>query len=101
MMAVNGGDQLEWEQDAPKYGQDDIARGLRASLVAVLSTKLAGHEASFDYLNGVLAFAQRQAGLFGISWPELMAGLCSSPELLGMIRELQTGGEKACSSPGR
>ena len=97
-MALNGWNQPEWKQDVTKYGEDDIARGLRASLVAVLSAKLAGHEANFDYLNGVLSFAQRQAGLFDISWPELMASLCARPELLGMIQELQAGAEQACYS---
>ena len=98
MMALSGWDQPEWRENGDQYFEDDIARGLRASLVAVLSAKLASKEASFDFLQGVLSFAQRQAGLFGISWPELMASLCARPELLGMIQELQVGAEQACCS---
>jgi hypothetical protein len=99
MMALNGWNQPEWQDDCTEYGEDDIARGLRASITAVLSAKLASNEGSFEYLAGVLSFAQRQASLFGISWPELMANLCAKPELLNMIRELQGGAEQACCSP--
>jgi len=90
--------QPEWQDNDAAYWDDDIARGLRASLTAVLSAKLACDEGSFDYLAGVLSFAQRQASLFGISWPELMASLCAKPELLSMIQQLQVGTEQSCCS---
>ena len=32
------------------YWQDDIVRGLRASLIAVLTTALAGTDTNFDFL---------------------------------------------------
>jgi hypothetical protein len=70
------------------YLQDDIARGLRACLVEVLSCTLAD-EAQPDFLKGVLALARRQADLYGIPWHEMMKSLCAMPELGGLVAQLQ------------
>lgn len=78
------------EQNAPQgdYLQDDIARGLRASLIEVLSSTLAD-EAHPDFLKGVLSLARRQADLYGIPWHDIMQSLCAMHELCGLISQLQ------------
>jgi hypothetical protein len=70
------------------YVQDDIARGLRASLIEVLSSTLAD-QAHPDFLKGVLSLARRQAALYDIPWYEIMQSLCTMPELCGLISQLQ------------
>jgi hypothetical protein len=84
------GTSTQQRQNAPQgdYLQDDIARGLRASLVEVLSCTLAdeGHP---DFLKGVLSLARRQAGLYGIPWHDMIKSLCTMPELCGLISHLQ------------
>lgn len=77
-----------------RYLEDDIARGLRASLTAVLATALAGEWANYDFLKGVFSLASSQAALYGISWTELIANLSKTPELEGLIQELQEGCQK-------
>jgi hypothetical protein len=62
-----------------RYQLDDIARGLRASLMAVLATALTGSSANFDYLRGVLALARSQAALYGIPWEDIVSGLHELP----------------------
>ena len=57
------------------YRQDDIARGLRASLVAVLATALASGSADRSYLRGVFSLAQSQAALYGIPWVDVVSSL--------------------------
>ena len=80
--------QAENNGSHSSYLQDDIARGLRACLVEVLSCTLAD-EAQPDFLKGVLALARRQADLYGIPWHEMMQSLCKMPELGGLIAQLQ------------
>jgi hypothetical protein len=70
------------------YVQDDIARGLRACLVEILSCTLAD-EAQPDFIKGVLALARRQADLYGIPWHDIMQSLCEMPELNGLVAQLQ------------
>ena len=74
-----------------RYLQDDIARGLRASLTVVLAAALAGEWANIDFLKGVFSLASSQAALYGIPWTELIADLHSAPELEGLIENLQAG----------
>lgn len=88
MIEIRTGDQ---------YLQDDLVRGLRTSLIAVLSTKRPGDDASLDFLKGALSLARSQAELYGISWLELAASLCSHSELWEALRELRVGCE---SGPG-
>jgi hypothetical protein len=68
--------------------QDDIFRGLRASLVEVLSCSLADQTRP-DFVKGVLSLARRQADLYGIPWHDLIQSLCAMPELRGLISQLQ------------
>lgn len=70
------------------YLQDDIARGLRTSLVQVLSATLAD-KAHPDFLKGVLTLARCQADLYDIPWHNLIQSLCAIPELYGLIAKLQ------------
>ena len=70
------------------YVQDDIARGLRASLIEVLTSTLAD-QAHPDFLKGVLSLARRQAALYDIPWHDIMQSLCTMPELCGLISQLQ------------
>jgi hypothetical protein len=77
------------------YLQDDIARGLRTSLVQVLSSTLAD-QAHPDFLKGVLMLARRQADLYDIPWHDLIRSLCALPELVGLVSRLQE-----CSLPAR
>jgi hypothetical protein len=81
----------EIDDPSCRYLEDDIARGLRASLTAVLATALAGEWANYDFLKGVLSLASSQAALYGIPWTELIANLSKTPELEGLIQELQEG----------
>jgi hypothetical protein len=74
-----------------QYLPDDIARGLQASLVAVLMTALSGQGTSPDFLKGVLSLAQSQAALYGISWSWLVQNLCNKPELYCLVQRLQDG----------
>lgn len=73
------------------YLQDDVVRSLRASLVSVLSTALATHPASSEYLRGVLALARSQAALYGIPWCDLVASLYDVPEIWNLNALLQDG----------
>jgi hypothetical protein len=79
------------DQDVHRYYQDDIFRGLRTSMVSVLSATLVGEQASTGYLKGVLALARSQAALYGIPWCDLVASLRGAPELLSMVLLLQDG----------
>ena len=78
-------------QEACCYFQDDVVRGLRATLVSVLSAALAGHQASAGYLRGVLALARSQAALYGIPWCDLVASLREMLEVWHLVRLLQSG----------
>jgi hypothetical protein len=80
------------------YHQDDILRGLRASLIAVLSAALAGGNADFDFMRGVFTIVRTQAALCGIPWYDLISSLRDTPELLSLIGRLQDG---AVARPGR
>ena len=71
------------------YQQDDIVRGLRASLLAVLATALASDRANDDFLKGVFALTRSQAALYGISWIELVASIRGTPEFDNLIQELR------------
>ena len=71
------------------YRQDDIMRGLRASLLAVLATSLASDRANDDFLKGVFAITQSQAALYGIPWVELVESIRGTPEFDHLIQELQ------------
>jgi hypothetical protein len=73
------------------YLQDDVVRSLKASLVSVLSTALATHQASSEYLSGVLALARSQAALYGIPWCDLVASLYDVPEIWNLNALLQEG----------
>jgi hypothetical protein len=71
------------------YRQDDIVRGLRASLLAVLATSLASDRANDDFLKGVFAITQSQAALYGIPWIELVESIRGTPEFDNLIHELR------------
>jgi hypothetical protein len=78
-------------QEAHGYLQDDVVRGLRMSLVSVLSAALVGDQASSGYLKGVFALARSQASLYGIPWCDLVASLRQVPELWNLCPMLQDG----------
>jgi len=73
------------------YLQDDVERGLRTSLIAVLTAVLADEGASAEYLKGVLDLAHSQAALYGIPWCDLLARLRDLPELRNLDLTLQDG----------
>ena len=73
------------------YLQDDVERGLRTSLTAVLTAVLADEGASAEYLKGVLDLAHIQAALYGIPWCDLLARLRDLPELRNLDLTLQDG----------
>jgi hypothetical protein len=75
--------------DELNYRQDDIVRGLRASLLAVLATSLASDRANDDFLKGVFAITQSQAALYGIPWIELVESIRDTPEFDSLIQELR------------
>lgn len=58
-----------------EYQQDDIARGLRAALIAVLTTSFASGSINYGFLQGVLSLARNQAALYGIPWVDVISGL--------------------------
>jgi hypothetical protein len=74
-----------------RYLQDDVERGLRTSLIAVLAAVLADERASAEYLKGVLDLARSQASLYGIPWCDLTARLKDVPELENLDLTLQDG----------
>jgi hypothetical protein len=76
------------EGTSADYMQDDIARGLCASLTKVLTSALANYSPP-DFFKGVLSLARCQADLYGISWHDLVRSLCAKPELCGLIPQLQ------------
>ena len=78
-------------QESHSYLQDDVFRGLRTSLVSVLSAALTDGRASSGYLAGILALARSQAGLYGIAWYDVVASLRDVPELWNMVLRLQDG----------
>ena len=80
----------EW-QESHGYLQDDVFRGLRTSLVSVLSAALADGRASSGYLAGILALARSQAALYGISWCDLVASLRETPKVWNLVLLLQNG----------
>jgi hypothetical protein len=73
------------------YLQDDVERGLRTSLISVLTAALADEGASTEYLKGVLDLARSQAALYGISWCDLLVRLREVPELWNLALTLQDG----------
>lgn len=78
-----------------RYQQDDIARGLRATLVAVLTTAFASGSANYSFLQGVFSLAQSQAALYGIPWVDVISSLRGLPEL-PFVDELQ---RSMCADP--
>jgi hypothetical protein len=76
-------------QEEPNYHQDDIVRGLRASLLAVLATALASERANDDFLKGVFAITQSQAALYDVPWVELVQSIRGTPEFDNLIEELR------------
>ena len=74
-----------------QHRKDDIARGLRASLTAVLTTTLAANDTNLDFLRGVFSLAMSQAALYGIHWSDLISSLTDIPELGRLPSRLQTG----------
>jgi hypothetical protein len=80
-----------YEAVSDTYFQDDVTRGLKASLVTVLSESLSSNRTNFEFLKGVFSLARSQAALYGISWPELVMSLCDVPGLGCLVRELQHG----------
>jgi hypothetical protein len=73
------------------YLQDDVERGLRTSLVSVLSAALADEGASAEYLKGVFDLAHSQAALYGIPWCDLLMRLHNVPEMWNLALTLQDG----------
>lgn len=71
------------------YLQDDVERGLRTSLISVLSAALADEGASAEYLKGVFDLARSQAALYGIAWCDLLSRLSDVPELWNLALTLQ------------
>ncbi len=82
-------------QESHRYLQDDVFRGLRTSLVSVLSAALADGRSSSGYLAGILALARSQAGLYGIPWCDVVVSLRDVPELWNLALRLQDG----CRAP--
>jgi hypothetical protein len=72
-----------------QYLQDDVARGLRTSLIEVLGRALADNEANPNFLKGVLSLARSLAALYGIPWCDLAQSLCARPELCCLVLRLQ------------
>ena len=73
------------------YFQDDVERGLRTSLISVLSAALADEGASAEYLKGIFDLARSQAALYGIPWCDLLMRLHDVPELWNLELTLQDG----------
>lgn len=73
------------------YLQDDVERGLRTSLISVLTAALADEGASSEYLKGVFDLARSQAALYGIAWCDLLTRLHDVPELCNLVLTLQDG----------
>ena len=86
---------LDNSQESHCYLQDDVFRGLRTSLVSVLSAALADGRASSGYLAGILALARSQAALYGIAWCDVVVSLRDVPELWNLVLRLQDG----CRAP--
>ena len=78
-------------QTKGSYFQDDVERGLRTSLISVLSAVLADEGASAEYLKGVFDLARSQAALYGIPWCDLLVRLHENPELWNLVLTLQDG----------
>jgi competence protein ComGC len=78
------------------YHPDDIVRGLRASLIAVLATALSADTANCDYLKGVLSLARSQAALYDIPWSEFASSLRDLADL-GLVETLQSN-RQSCAT---
>jgi hypothetical protein len=88
------------EEGIALYCQDDVQRGLRASLVAVLSAALAGGSANSDFMRGVFTIVRTQAALCGVSWYDLMFSLRDVPELWSLVGRLQDGAATSVKRDG-
>ena len=55
------------------YAQDDLARGLKATVIMALATYAASGAGNTDHSSGILDHAQAQAALFGLDWPAIVA----------------------------
>jgi hypothetical protein len=73
------------------YLQDDIARGLCATLTAFLLSALTYEVQNPAFLKGALALARTQAALYGLCWRDEVESLCHDPELSGLVEKLQEG----------
>jgi hypothetical protein len=76
-------------RDEGYYLQDDVERGLRTSLISVLTAVLADGEANAEYLKGVFDLARSQAALYGISWCDLLTQLHDVPQMWNLVLALQ------------
>jgi len=55
------------------YLQKDLANGIKAMVVLTISNHLAGGSRNLDHVGGILALAQAEAALYGLSWTGLVA----------------------------
>ncbi len=70
------------------YFKDDIAQGIVAITVAVISTAIAHGCTNQEHTRGVLDSARAQALNYGIDWPELaetMRGALDDAGLVGLL----------------
>jgi hypothetical protein len=83
------------------YYQDDIVRGLRASLAAVLTTAYASGSGNYAFLEGVLSMAQNEASLYGVPWVDVISGLCDlgDPPLVAWLQEGMPGYQEQPANP--
>lgn len=68
------------------YFRDDIAQGLQAVTVAILSSAEAHGRTNLEYIRGALDLARAQALNYGIPWASLVRDI--SVSLSGDVRVL-------------
>ena len=56
------------------YAGEDLARGLRATLIIALSTYAANGARNTEHASGILDHGQAQAALYGLDWSSIVEG---------------------------
>jgi len=58
--------------DGPWF-KHDIEHGIKATMILAVNVHIASGARNVDHIGGILAHAQAQAVLYGLSWPGLVA----------------------------
>ena len=80
------------------YFKDDIAQGITAVTVAMLTASIANGAPNIEYTRAIVDTARAHALNYGIDWAELVSTMClaiedtDTPDLLELATRLLPGG---------